>query len=248
MKAITAIAVVLALAATACGFGESSATSIPVEPTTREDLDAAVVAAASELLASPQVTVAVVYYAFDNPEEIVRYTWIDYRTDGEVLVFENYLEENRQEASVRVNGEWWAASGDDPWHTTADLGAPEDVIATISELGTMANQGSLPSSGEDSGEVGEASVQTGIDKSHLWRIVFEDGAGNGVSHEWIVNNDGILQFERLVSAGEPISGAGALVLEYTAGSDPDPIGSPEPGSSLEIGKMGMPGELIEIGI
>lgn len=248
MKTTTAIAAVLALAVTGCGLGNSNEAA-PPEATSRSELDAAVAAGASELLASDQVTVAIVYFGADDPEEVTQYRWVDYRPDGDVLVVDNYLEEDRREASLRVAGEWWvAADGGDapePWQTVTDLGEPEDLVTPISILRAMAEDGSNPSSSEDPGEVGETTQQTGKDYSHLWRIVFNVGPDEQLSHEWIVDNEGTLRFERILSTTSEFE---SLIVEYAAGDDPGQMGTPEAGSEIDLAKLGVPSDLIELGL
>ena len=89
MRLRITLLVCLALLLAACGSNEPTAG--PPEPVTIAELDAKVQGSASALLQREAIPIAVIYFGFEDREQIVRYDWIEYRPGGDLLAVTNFL-------------------------------------------------------------------------------------------------------------------------------------------------------------
>jgi hypothetical protein len=253
VKVKAAVALVVALSLTACSLaGSGSGDAAPSQPASGDDLNRAVAAAAASLLESPQINIAVVYFDFDNPDEISRYDWTVFQQQGDFLDIHNDVRQASTIAVTRINGELLSARtgklATESWTSTPDLWVPDTVPGPVGQLRDLAGVGVQRMTDDLTGEPGETTRQVGEDGSELWRIVFSAETDREASLEWIINSDGILQFHRVRSTSIPIQGAETLVFEYGVVDDPEPMTAPEVGTALDITDLGIPAELLEVGL
>lgn len=243
--AMGALLVVLLLAA--CGGDEESdATLGPPQAMTIDDLDAAVRPAARALLDAAGLEATSIYFGFDDPEEVVRYDWFDYRANGDNTFVINRLDEAT--AVVRVgNMSYTAASGKEaaPWslgEATADVLPPRDTVEQLA-------QGSILAMPADSPTLFTVTRREAEDGSNVWRFagIADDGVTEVALFEWIIDRDGVLWFSRIESDQMPLLGSTrAMVTRYAIPDRDEPIQPPTLGAPLDLESLGVPEELRDL--
>jgi len=229
-----AVALLLGLSAAACSPNE--VTIGPEEPVETAHVDAAVSNAAQELLERESIPIAVLYFDAENPEEVVRYDWIDYRPGGDVLAVYRYLDRDQTIALSLVDGVWMTAldseRDDSAWEVDTTLTQPEDVVPAIGVLNGMSEQATLTAIPT------EAIRQTASDGSELWTLNIGDDA---VVSEWIVSPGGLLQFYRVFDSAGHGDGVSTITHEYGIGDDePGPVVAPIEGNPLQLDDLAIP--------
>lgn len=242
----TAIAIAV-LASLLSGCGSDAPTAGPEEPGTVAELDAAVNAAAQKLLDRKRVPIAVIYFGFDEPEQMVRYDWIDYRTDGRVLAVSKYLITESSFALSLDGGRWAIAQVSTeethPWREEPTLGTIENVVPAVQQLIEMSTRITPESSEADTALMNEVTRQRDSDGSELWTLVMpRDEDSTFATAQWLINPDGVLNFYRVYSDAVPLtSRAGTVVYEFGAkDEEPDPLIVPELGTPLRLDDLGIP--------
>ena len=238
------IAIAVAMLLGACGPSEP--TTGPVEPVAIAELDTAVRDSAQILLDRGSIPIAVIYFGFTNRDDVIRYEWIDYRPDGDVLAVAKDLGGGGATGLARSAGEWRVAvessEGSVEWRSEPALAANPDVVPIVSQLEAMATQ-VTPASPPL-----EATRQEASDGSALWTLRSPDEEAPVGTHEWIINPDGVLQFYRLFF-NEPVLGEdiGTVVVEYgVADEEIEPVIIPELGTPLQLDGLGIPEPLREL--
>ena len=197
----TAIAIAV-LASLLSGCGSDAPTTGPEEPRTVAELDAAVRAAAQKLLDRERVPIAVIYFGFDNPEQMVRYDWIDYRTDGRLLAVSKYLI-SESSFGLSLEGGRWAmalvsAEETHPWREEPTLDTVESVVPAVQQLIEMTTRTTPESSEADAALMNEVTRQGASDGSELWSLVMpQDEDSTFATAQWLINPDGVLNFYRV---------------------------------------------------
>ena len=232
-----------ALLLAACGSAESTAG--PVEPVTIAELDTKVQASSSGLLQRELIPIAVIYFGFEDREQIVRYDWIEYRPGGDLLAVTNFLNGEGAIGLARTGGVWRMAvespQESTPWRAEPALGDP-DVVAAIEQLEAMTAQ-ETPIGSES-----EATRQAASDGSELWTLLMPRTDGLVDTRQWIVNGNGLLQFYRVFSEEPLLDGVvGAIVMEYgVEDEDRDPVVIPDLGTKLRLDDLGIPEALRDL--
>lgn len=249
-KLIALVTVALVLAA--CGQSEPDV--LPEEPATVDELDAAVHSAALALLSGDTLPVAVIFFGLEDREEIVRYDWVDYRSETEeILAVTRHLDRTETVALSLTQGEWAEARISDAesynWRAAMDLGAVSDETWVLARLLDMTTQETREVTEHDAGLAVTVTRQGATDGSELWTLVIpEDSESVRANHQWIINPDGVLQFYRQYQETTPLDGGvGAMVFEFgVENDDPEPIFVPELGTPLLLSDMGIPPALLDI--
>ncbi len=238
----------LSLLLVACGTSEPTAG--PEEPTTIAELDAQVRLSAQALLDKNSIPIAVIYFGFEDREEVVRYEWIDYRPAGDILAVTQSLSQEGTMALARSGGVWRSAmdtpQGVAPWDEDQTLG--DSPVAVITQLEAMTTQTTPDSPPGEPGLTHEATRQLASDGSELWTLLVPHTDGPVETQQWIINPDGVLQFYRLYM-DTPFLGAdiGTMVVEYgVEDEDPDPVVIPDLGTRLRIDELGIPEPLRDL--
>jgi hypothetical protein len=250
------IFMLVGLALTLVGCADSEPTEIaPPELTTVADLDAAVRTAAAALLEQEIIPVAVVAFAWDDPERITRYEWIDYRPAGEVLAVNRDLEDQTTTAVSRANEMWTeariSAADTYPWQSESSLTTIPETVPTIGDLIAMTTQETPEFTERDPAVRHQATVQRASDGSELWTLVIPDAASAVVAtRQWILNPGGLLQFHRISANDRSFSPEEQTVIyEYGIEEEDDelaPIIVPELGTDLVLDELGLPNSLRDI--
>jgi hypothetical protein len=250
--AILAILAIGMVATAACsGADEPGVTVGPQEPATMAEVDAAVAAAAQVLLDANGIRITAVYFGVEEPEQAARFDWLEYRSDGDFFLVQNQREPRLVEAFIQVDGELFTATttgeSDEPWSA---LGAQpdrlEELLDLLTLLATIAEQPSqLVAQGAGPSQV---SRQQDSEGNVLWtyRVDSSDGDIIEFAAQWLINGDGVLQFYRVGSEAEPISGSSGIVYEFGVADDLEPLDPPVLGSQLDLEERGVPGELIDV--
>ncbi len=244
--------VVLAIALFSAGCGSSQPEVAPEVPATLEELDAAVTAAAGSLLARESIPIAVVYFGFDDREEIVRYEWIDYRPGGDLLSVDKYLDRDLAIGLSRVANEWSlakvAADETFAWRPEPVVGTPAEAVAAIGLLEEMSLQETSEFSEFDDTLRQTATRQSADDGSELWTLTVPLDAEAVTTRQWIVNPDGVLQFYRVYTDRIIFTpDIGTIIYEYgVADDDPEDVYRPTLGDPLRLDDMGIPPALRDL--
>jgi hypothetical protein len=242
VKLRLSIVLTLAVLVTSCSSG---VTVNPEEPTTVAELDAAVQASSQALLAGAAVPIVAAYFDITDTEKIIRYDWVDYRTNGDLLAVYNYLERTYVEGLSRSGGSWMTAliSDDEthPWQPDS-LGTPAEAIPDIGRLEAMMTQSTADGTGVT------AVRQTASDGSSRWAVTtpLESGTGS-LTREWIINKDGLVQFYRISGDTGLVDGAGSVVFEYgVSNAEPTALIVPAAGTALVLDDLGIPQALRDL--
>ncbi len=229
------------------GCGSDAPAAGPEEPSTVAELDAAVHAAAQKLLDRERVAIAVIYFGFDDPEQMVRYDWIDYRPDDAVLAVYKYLDADTSIGLSLSEGRWAIAQVSDeqthPWREEPTLGPPVDVVPAVLQLIEMTERTTPESSETDAALINEVTRQGASDGSELWTLVMpRDESSTFASAQWLINPDGVLNFYRIYSDAVPLTASsGAIVYEFGAkDEEPDPLIVPALDTPLRLDDLGLP--------
>jgi len=238
------------------GCADAEPTEIaPVEPTTIAELDAAVSLAAEGLLEQGTIPIAVVAFAWDDPERITRYEWIDYRPAGEVIAVSRNIDDETTAAVSRANEKWMGARismGDTyPWRAESLSTTIPETVGAVGDLIAMTTQETPDFTERDPAVEHEATVQRASDGSELWTLVIPNAAGATVAtRQWIINPGGLLQFHRISADDQSFSPEErTVVYEYgieEEDDDPAPIIVPELGTELSLDNLGLPNSLRDI--
>lgn len=250
------IIMIVGLALTVVGCADSEPTEIaPPEPTTIAELDAAVSVAAEGLLQQEIIPIAVVAFAWDDPERITRYEWIDYRPAGAVLAVSRDIDDETTAAVSRANEKWMGAriAADDtyPWRAESSLTTIRETVAAVGDLIAMTTQETSEFTERDPAVKHEATVQRASDGSELWTLVIPNAAGETVAtRQWIINPGGLLQFHRTSTDDQTFSPEEPTVIyEYGIEEEEEelaPIIVPELGTDLRLDDLGLPNSLRDI--
>ncbi|MDJ0952747.1 MAG: hypothetical protein QNJ81_03610 [Acidimicrobiia bacterium] len=244
--------VVLAVALLSAGCGSDQPEVAPAVPTTLEELDAAVTGAAGSLLARESIPIAVVYFGFDDREEIVRYEWIDYRPGGDLLFVDKYLNRDLAIGLSRVANEWSRAqvAADETfgWRAEPVVGTAAEAVAAIGLLEEMSVQETAEFSEFDETRRQTATRQSADDGSELWTLTAPLDAEAITTRQWIINPDGILQFYRVYTDRIIFTpDVGTIIYEYgVADDEPEEVYRPTLGDPLRLDDMGIPEALRDL--
>ncbi len=235
----------------ACGGNEPTAG--PEEEATIAELEEAVGGAAMALLENESVPIAVIYFGYDDREQIVRYDWIDYRSNGDVLAIYNYLVSVDTIGLSRSQSQWSmariSAEETSPWEAEPTLGTVRETLPTIGQLIVMTEAATAEFNPTNPSLANQVTRQGASDGSELWSLVVpRDAETTLVTAQWIISPDGLLQFHRLFSEATPLSSrAGTIIYEYGIDDKgPDPIIVPQQGTSLVLNDLGIPQALLDI--
>ena len=224
----------------------------PEEPGTIADMDPAVQAAAANLLLQDSAPMAVIYFGFDDRDEVMRYDWIDYRPTGDLLVITKDLGNDETSGYARIDGVWSTSlvTADESilWTTEVPDATAEDTMPGIDQL--------LAMTGQDSNQVYRFETET--------KTVFRQGASDGselwtliISHEndevlatqqWIISPEGVLQFYRFFAEDAAALGSyGAIIYEFGAGDETtEPVTAPEMGTPPRLDEFRIPDALRDL--
>jgi hypothetical protein len=251
-RLLLALTAVAALTAASCSSGNDDGPEVTVgevEEATVGDLDAVIRPAARQLLDAPGLRVTAAYFSFDNPEQVARFDWLEYRAGGDYLVVYSELEPRRSEAFIQVGNDFYSSEitpqNGRPWSEPGPPpGTPEEIIPALAVLTAMAEQ-STTLRVDDSDRAREVTRQQDSEGNTLWTLnnpgIDPDVVTNAA--QWFINADGILQFYRVGSEVTPIDGSSGIVYEYAIIADLDRLEPPVPGTSLDLEAIGVPEEL-----
>ena len=242
MNRLFAIGLAIAvLTASACSENaEPSATVGPEESATVAELDGAVRSAAAALLNAPGLRVATVYFDFADPEEVVRFDWLEYQSVTDYLVVTSRITPMDSEATMVVAGEAFSAGSTASW---AALGpptvSPNESVEVLVLLAAMAEQTTQSESVTQQDQ--EVTRQQDSDGNTLWTLITPGTNPETIAlgSQWIVGADGALKLYRIGSETEPISGASGIVYEFGVADDlerrePPPLNTPLDLEALDI--------------
>ncbi len=257
-KAAIALAA-LGLVAAACSATESSSTFGPSEPTTIEALDAAVAPAAQAILDADAVEITTTW--FDGDGEHVRTDWLDWRPDGNFLMFSQFSGPGDsaidQMASVQLDGDRFCATTgpnmycdiEDPkinetWALRDP--APADSAATripISlNLEAMAGAGGSVDDGLPT-DARSATKRARRDGTTTWSLHTPFGEGL-LNRTWTIGTDGFLaSYSAGSESGMPFGVYSRTEFRFVVIDDPTPITEPALDTQLDLGSLGLPGDL-----
>ena len=95
---------------------------------------------------------------------------------------------------------------------------------------------------------GEVTRQEDSDGNVLW--TFQSAGSDpdviGLAAQWMIQGNGVLQFYRVGSEVEPISGSSGIVYEFGIDNDLGQLDPPVLGTSLDLESRGVPHELIDV--
>lgn len=258
--AIATVVTALALATGCSGEDAAPGTSGPPQPTTVEELDAAIRPAAVALLDAPGFETTVL--RFGEERKLDKTTWLDYRSAGQHVSFlatiGGTFDRIGHSAWIQVGGERYCATSgisscgvgeggtDGLWtrRGPAPTGPEVDRIPIGLDLAAMAEGSTLNSAAEVPDVAMELTKQVMADGGTVWTWTapFLDG---DATRSWTVDRDGVLVAHSLRSETVPIDlvAATALEFEFTIVENPAPIVPPDVGSALDLAKLGLPGDL-----
>ncbi len=223
----------------------------PQESVTIDELDAAVGAAAQVLLDAGGLRITAVYFGIADPEQAARFDWLEYRAGGDYFLVLNERDPRNVVAYLRTSDEVYTAAirdeTDIPW---AALGGttepPDDPIELLSILAAIAEQPSSTVGGDVSGAA--VTRQQDSEGNLLWTYRKDSPDPNVIEFgaQWLINGDGVLQFYRVGSDVEPISGSSGIVYEFGIADDLEPFEPPAPNTPLDLEARGVPEALIDI--
>lgn len=248
---LAVLALCVVITAACSGAGEPDVTVGPQEPATIAELDAAVAPAAQVLLDAGGIRTTAVYFGVEQPEQAAGFEWLEYRTEGDFFYVQNQREPRLVEAFIQVDEELFTATttgeSDEPWSA---LGPQPDTVEELLDLLTLlAAIAEQPSQLVDQGDgPSQVSRQQDSEGNVLWTYRRDSSAGDIIEFaaQWLINGDGVLQFYRVGSEVEPISGSSGIVYEFGVADDLEPLDPPVLGSPLDLEERGVPGELIDV--
>ncbi len=257
-KAAIALAA-LGLTVSACSTTESTGTFGPAEPTTIETLDAAVAPAAQAIVDADAVEITTTW--FDGDGEHVRTDWIDWRPDGNFLMFSQFAGPGDsaidQMASVQLDGDRFCATTgpnmycdieepkvNEAWalRDPAPVGTEATRIPISLNLEAMASAGGsvdddLPTDASSATRHGRGDGTT------MWSTDTPFGEGL-LSRTWTIGADGFLVSYSVGSeTGMPFGLYSRTDLKFVINDDPTPVTAPALDTPLDVGSLGVPGDL-----
>lgn len=243
MNRLLALGLVIAvLTVSACSEADEPAATVgPEETATVTELDGAVRAAAATLLDAPGLRVATVFFDFADPEEVVRFDWLEYQSGSDYLVVTNQITPRDSEATLVVAGQAFSASSTSTW---AALGPPETApnegIEVLALLVAMTQQTMLPES--DTQQEPRVTRQRDSDGNTLWTLIIPGAEPEVIAlgYQWVVAADGALKLYRIGSETDPISGASGIVYEFGVADDLERREPPQLNTPLDLGALDIP--------
>ncbi len=209
-----------------------------------ERLEQAVQQAAEALLDQPAFEAVAIRLGEDRA--VVRADWLDYRASGDYRLVTAALADPGDEAStvalVQVGDRFSSAQrgpgGNEPW--AAVDAEPFDGIPLGLDLAGIAAGTATPIADlEEGAEVGR-DESDGVVRWTLARPRGDDR----LLESWIVDPDGVLRsYSIRTESGDFIAGVDTA-FEYSFNPvAPAEITAPEPGTALDVGALGTPGDL-----
>lgn len=221
------------------------------EPTTIEELDAAVQSAAQTLLDAPGLEVTTRW--FDEDGNHVRTDWLDYRSDGTFMLVNQSLSGTLdQMAWIQLaNDRFCATSGagfycdiedpktNEPWarydQTAVDLNSTQIPIS----LDLVATATASTADGVPTADL-EASRQAGPDGAIVWTVDAPLGETR-VTREWTIDAAGFLRSYTAGSdTGLPFGLYSKTQFDFVTVADPSPVDPPTVGTPLDLSALDLP--------
>ncbi|MDX2342221.1 MAG: hypothetical protein QNL12_00065 [Acidimicrobiia bacterium] len=257
-KAAIALAAV-GLAFAACSTTQSTDTFGPAQPTTIEALDAAVAPAAQAVLDVDAVEITTTW--FDGDGEHVRTDWIDWRSDSNFLMVSQFAgpgdNEVDQMASVQLDGNRFCATTgpnmycdiDDPkineaWKLQSPVPAESAAnrIPISLNLEAMAGAGGSVDEGLPT-DARTATKRARRDGTTTWSLHTPFGEGL-LTRTWTIGTDGFLaSYSAGSESGMPFGLYSRIDFRFLIIDDPTPITEPALDTPLDVGSLGLPGDL-----
>lgn len=249
----TLAAAALTLVLAGCTSSSAPEVSVgPLETATVSELDAAVRPAAQALLDAPGLRIATVYFDFADPETVSRFDWLEYQSTTDYLVVTNQIQPRDAAALLVIDNTSFSATagatGSQPWTATGVAqDNPVDSVEALRLLAAMTEQ-ATPTLVAGSERENEVTRQQDSEGNTLWTLNSPgpDPELVTMAAQWIISSDGVLQFYRVSSEVEPISGASGIVYEYGVADDLERREPPEVDSLLDLEELDVPAALRDL--
>lgn len=225
-----------------------------VESATIEELNAAIGPAAQTVLDAPAVEVTTLW--FDEDGEHVRTDWLDYRNDNTFLLVTQSAESAEgpvdEMAIVRgLDREYCATSGpnlycdveapqtNEPWTARQ----PREAEARAIQIPISLDLAAMAAGNAGVGAEVAVTRQQGDGGGVTW-LMTSLSDGSTVTHEWTIGPDGSLRsYAEGAETGLPLGLYSKTQFDFVVVNDADPVDTPLVGSPLDIGSLGLPGDV-----